>query len=194
MLWDQNPRVVIRDCPEGFLRYARSFFRSLTRRSFTRLTNFNPDHTSVTAHTFTSTSPASSPISRTIFPSKSVAIPELFFGQLTHNMPAGARSLDILENSLINSARDLEKIIAKSSVSRCSCFTISHSAIASCNVARTSAGALANCTRNPALIPNFFGSGVPEYPGVSLIARHKTDIYRFESELKAKLQKPAFLL
>ena len=30
----------------------------------------------------------------------------------------------------------------------------------------SSAGAFANHTRNPALIPNFFGSGVPEYPGI----------------------------
>src|SRR6202167_2633302 len=76
-------------------------------RSFTRRTNFSPDHTSVTAHTFTSTNPASSPVSRTVFSSTSEARPELFFGQLTHNIPAGASSFASRENSRTNSARDL---------------------------------------------------------------------------------------
>jgi hypothetical protein len=31
---------------------------------------------------------------------------------------------------------------------------------------RTSAGARTSNTRNPGLIPNFLGSGVPEYPGI----------------------------
>src|ERR1700683_3825858 len=140
-------------------------------RSFTRRTNFSPDHTSVTAHTFTSTSPASRPIPRTRFSSKSEATPELFFGQLTHNMPDGASSFVNRENSSANSARDFVNSITKSSISPGFVF-IPHSAKASRNSARTSAGAFAKRTRKPGLIPNFFGRGVPEYPGI-LMAREK---------------------
>src|ERR1700722_15315547 len=84
-------------------------------RSLTRRTNFNPDQTSVTAHTFTSTNPASSPTSRTMFSFRSVTTPELFLGQLTHNIPAGASSLLIRLKSLANSAFDFVNTIAKSS-------------------------------------------------------------------------------
>src|ERR1700736_1230525 len=59
-------------------------------RSFTLITNFSPDHTSFTAQTFTSTRPASSPILRTSFSFRSVAMPDVFLGQLTHSIPAGA--------------------------------------------------------------------------------------------------------
>jgi hypothetical protein len=135
-------------------------------RSFIRRTNFNPDHTSVTAQTFTSTKPACNPISRTAFSSRSVVTPELFFGQLTHNIPAGASTFASRENSFVNSACDLVNTITKSSESPC--LTMLHSDNAGDNSARTSAGAFANCARNPALIPNFFGSGVPEYPGIQL--------------------------
>ena len=108
-------------------------------------------------------------MSRTTFSSRSEATPELFFGQLTHRIPAGAKSFAIGENSLANSARDLVNIMAKSSApSR----FILHSASGACNSARTSAGAFDNQTRNPALMPNFVGSGVPEYPGI-LMARVK---------------------
>ena len=61
-------------------------------RSLTGITNFNPDHTSVTAQTLMSTSPASSPLWRTKFSSRSEATPELFFGQEIQSMPAGARA------------------------------------------------------------------------------------------------------
>src|SRR6476469_5123904 len=57
---------------------------SLTR-SFTRITNFSPDQTSLTAHTFTSTRPAVKPILITSFSPRSVTIPEAFLGQLTHS-------------------------------------------------------------------------------------------------------------
>jgi hypothetical protein len=148
-------------------------FRSLTRR-----TNFSPDQISVTAHIFTSTSPASSPTPRTTFSSTSVATPELFFGQLTHNIPAGASLFAIRENSLANSVRDFVNIIAKSSESES--FTTLHSANASRNSAHTSAGVFAILTRNPVLIPNFFGSGVPEYPGI-LIACEKDRVTQAET-------------
>jgi hypothetical protein len=61
-------------------------------------------------------------------------------------------------------------IIAKSTAP--AFFVTLQSASASRKSAPTSAGALANHTRNPALIPNFFGSGVPEYPGM-IVARDK---------------------
>src|ERR1700758_1534646 len=80
-------------------------------RSFKRRTNFNPDQTSVTAQTLTSTNPDASPISRTTFSLKSVATPELFFGQLAHIMPAGASSRLSGLNSLARSALDLVNTI-----------------------------------------------------------------------------------
>ena len=45
--------------------------------------------------------------------------------------------------------------------------TLSHPAIADFNSARTSSGTSTSQTRKPALIPSFFGSGVPEYPGMA---------------------------
>src|SRR5689334_10900993 len=82
-------------------------------RSFTLRTNFRPDHTSDTAHTFTSTSPASSPIRRTSFSFMSVATPDVFFGQEIHNMPDGARRFASRTNSLFNSVCVLANTIAK---------------------------------------------------------------------------------
>ena len=155
----QGVSITAPGCSSRNAHYSR-----VVTRSFTRRTNFSPDQTSVSAQTFTSTSPASSPISRTKFPSKSVATPELFLGQPTHNIPAGANAFAIRENSRTNSARDLVNTITKSSAFPC--FTTTHPAKASRNSAHTSAGAFANCARNPALIPNFFGRGVPEYPGI----------------------------
>src|ERR1700729_1401583 len=152
-------------------------------RSFVRRTNFNPDHTSVTAQTFTSTKPGRNPISRTAFSSRSVVTPELFFGQLTHNIPAGASAFASRENSFVNSRCDLVNSITKSSASPC--LTMLHSDNAWDNSARTSAGAFANCARNPALIPNFFGSGVPEYPGIQLPVS-KTNVR------EARSQKPTY--
>src|SRR5437588_11199394 len=134
-------------------------------RSATRRTNFSPDHTSVTAHTLTSTRPAERPSSRTTFSSTSVATPELFLGQLTHSIPAVASPFARRENSGESSARDLVKNITKSS-GLFGTLNTSHADIASPNSVRTSAGALTRHIRNPFLIPNFFGSGVPEYPGI----------------------------
>jgi hypothetical protein len=99
-----------------------------------------------------------------MFSSRSLATPELFLGQLTHIIPAGASPFAIRGNCSVNSARDLVNIIAQSSAPEF--FVTVHSASASRNSSRTLAGALGNHTRNPALIPNFFGSGVPEYPGM----------------------------
>jgi hypothetical protein len=137
-------------------------------RSFTLLTNFRPDQTSVTAHTLTSTSPAARPIARTSFSVRSVATPELFFGQHAHSIPAGASVLASFGNCLDNSLRDLVNSMAKSIVSEffLSSFFTSQAARGSRNSFRTSAGACNKCARKPGLIPNFFESGVPEYPGI----------------------------
>jgi hypothetical protein len=101
-----------------------------------------------------------------MFSSTSVATPELFFGQLTHSIPAVDSSLAKPENSVESSARDFVKNMRKSSGPQGSLNT-SHADIASRNSRRTSAGALSREMRNPLLIPNFFGSGVPEYPGMA---------------------------
>src|ERR1700741_959064 len=84
-------------------------------RSLRRRTNFNPDQMSVTAQTFTSTSPAARPISRTMFSFRSVETPEVFLGQLIQSTPAGARFLPIRENSFLREAADFVKSMAKSS-------------------------------------------------------------------------------
>src|SRR5450631_4793819 len=91
------------------------FSPNIFQRSLRRRTNFNPDQTSVTAQTFTSTRPAAKPISRTIFSFRSVATPELFLGQLTQKIPAGASSFEIRLNSFASAAFDSVKNMAKSS-------------------------------------------------------------------------------
>src|SRR5215471_19580547 len=63
----------------------------LAHRSFNRNTNFNPDHTSSTAHTFTSTKPFFSPISRATFSFKLVLILEAPFGHEIQRAPFIAR-------------------------------------------------------------------------------------------------------
>src|SRR5579862_10035090 len=82
----------------GIIRAASAFLipqkrwqNYLDGRFFSRITNFSPDHTSLTAQTFTSTNPAAKPILRTSSSVRSVATPEDFLGQLTHSIPADAR-------------------------------------------------------------------------------------------------------
>jgi len=58
------------------------------RLSF-RIINFNPDHTSSTAHTLMSTSPIGSATSRIVSSVISVLTPEDFFGHETHITPLG---------------------------------------------------------------------------------------------------------
>jgi hypothetical protein len=45
-----------------------------------RITSFNPDQTSVTAHTLMSTNPSGRPISRTVLSVMSVSTFDAFFG------------------------------------------------------------------------------------------------------------------
>jgi hypothetical protein len=102
-----------------------------------------------------------------MFSLRSVVTPELFLGQLTHNIPAGASSLLIRLHSFVSGAFDFVNTIAKSSgVFLLS--VVSHPASSVFNSAHTSGGGSVRHTRNPGLIPNFFGSGVPEYPGMQL--------------------------
>src|SRR5215471_16795276 len=68
--------------------FANCYFRSLTR-----ITSFKPDQTSLIAQTLTSTTPAASAMSRITFSVRSVGTPDVFFGQLTQIIPAGARAV-----------------------------------------------------------------------------------------------------
>src|SRR6266481_7810736 len=94
---------------EGGCPYACFFGRFLTG-----ITNFSPDQTSVTAQTFTSTRPTSSPLWRTTSPVRSVATPEAFFGHEIHSMPAGASAFEAGKSSSSSPARDLTKRKIKS--------------------------------------------------------------------------------
>src|ERR1700721_251798 len=136
-------------------------------RSFKRRMNFNPDQMSVIAHTFTSTRPTARPVSRTIFSVTLVATPELFFGQLTQNIPAGESNFATRLNSDSNSFCVLVNVMAKST-SAASFERISHFASSDFSSFFTSGALLTRRTRKPSLIPNFFGSGVPEYPGMRI--------------------------
>src|SRR5208282_4571722 len=78
-------------------------------RFLTGITNFNPDQTSVTAQTFTSTRPASSPRWRITSSVRSVGTPELFLGHEIHSMPAGASAFAAGINSSSRTARELAK-------------------------------------------------------------------------------------
>src|SRR5437016_12284848 len=60
-------------------------------RSFNRNINFSPDHTSSTAHTFTSTKPLLNPISRTTFSFTSVLTFDAPLGHEIQRVPAGSR-------------------------------------------------------------------------------------------------------
>src|SRR5207302_534659 len=123
-------------------------------RSFTGITNLSPDHTSLIAHTLTSTSPAARPRARTLFSSRSLTTPELFLGHATHNMPAGSSLLLHGGKLFFRSAWVLTKSKTKSGGS---CSAISHRAIAS-------GGMPGRAIRVRSLIPSFLGRGVREYP------------------------------
>jgi hypothetical protein len=95
-------------------------------------------------------------------------------GQLTHSIPAGASSLLIRVNSFASSALDFVKNIAKSS-GAFSPRTLSHPASAAFNSALTLDGASTSQTCAPGFIPSFFGSGVPEYPGMEVKMERAAD-------------------
>jgi len=71
-------------------------------RALTGTTNFNPDHTSSTAHTFTSTNPDFNPKSRMLVSSRSVATPEDFFGHEIQIMPSSFKHFLHPESKLLN--------------------------------------------------------------------------------------------
>jgi hypothetical protein len=149
---------------------ARPLCPQVLGRLFTGITNLSPDQTSLTAHTFTSTNPMASPVSRTTFPVRSVATPDACFGHEIHNIPAGASALAQRLISRSRSTRSLQNRWMKSNGPVRS-FTMRHSARASRSSDRTSLGIPISAARNPALIPSFFGSGVPEYPGIARVGR-----------------------
>jgi len=75
-------------------------------RSETRITSFNPDHTSLTAQTLISTKPSGRAISRIVSSVISVGTFELFFGHETHTKP-----------SCFNSDRNLDNAASKNALS-----------------------------------------------------------------------------
>src|SRR5690349_4585390 len=130
------------------------------------MTNLRPDQTALIAHTFTSTRPAASPISRTLFSSRSVASPELFLGQETHSIPAGASLFDHCGNFFLRSDWLL---LGSNTKSRAVLTELAswHSVSAVLSSDFTSGGRSGRATLKPGLIPSFFGSGVPEYPAIA---------------------------
>src|SRR5262249_9224143 len=121
---------------------------------------------SVTAQTLTSTNPAASLISRTMVSLRAVGTLELFLGQPTQSIPAGARFSVTRPNSLFNAAPDLVKSIAKS-IGVFPDLTILQFSSEGFNSAITSDGASIKETRKPSLMPSFLGRCVPEYPGMA---------------------------
>lgn len=99
------------------------------------------------------------------FSVRSVATPELFFGHEIQSMPAGASAFAARVSSTSRTARDFAKRKIKSR-SLSDTGERSHFASASLSSDFTSAGICSKATRNPSLMPNFFGRGVPEYPGM----------------------------
>jgi hypothetical protein len=79
-------------------------------------------------------------------------------------MPAGVSWRVIRLNSLVNAAFDLVNIMAKSN--GVLPFPSLQAPSAALSSSCTSVGASVKDTQNPGLIPSFFGSGVPEYPGI----------------------------
>src|SRR6476660_9746026 len=100
-----------------------------------------------------------------MFSFRSVGTPEDFFGQLIQSIPAGASCRVMRLNSLVSAAPDFVKTMAKSREVLLSS-AIWHLSKNGFNSAITSTGASVRETRYPSLIPSFFGSGVPEYPGM----------------------------
>src|SRR5215831_3143976 len=75
------------DSPDYEKKHANSKATNYHFRSFDRYTNFNPDHVSSTAHTFTSTRPEAIAMLRITSSVRSVAAPEFFFGQEIQTQP-----------------------------------------------------------------------------------------------------------
>jgi hypothetical protein len=137
----------------------------LFARSFTGITNFNPDQISVIAHIFMSTNPASRPQPRTRFSVRSVATPELFFGQAIQSIPAGAKQFAAAATRIASPVCDFANRKTKSR-SLAEGFSVRHFLNSSLSSVFTSAATSISAMRKPSFIPNFFASGVPEYPGI----------------------------
>ena len=91
----QNVFVELLRCGKVF--YAQidviesSFLHFFNLRSL-RIINFNPDHVSSTAHTFTSTNPSGNATARTTSSVTSLTTPDDFLGHETHSVPSSAIS------------------------------------------------------------------------------------------------------
>src|SRR5438045_2326164 len=142
----------------------RAARRPLSRqRSLSLRTNLSPDHVSSIAHTFTSTRPEASPKSRTIPSLRSLATPDVFFGQATHNIPFDSRRSRKGANSLARSAFIFTNRIAKSTTPP---FVTRAGVGISPSNARKSRGAATKTSRAPVLLPHLLTSVLPAYPNV----------------------------
>jgi hypothetical protein len=137
--------------------------RPKSQRSRSRRTNLSADQVASTAQTFTSTSPSSNPTVRTMFSVRSLATPEVFFGQEIQSMPLDASLSRSPGNRFVRSALFRTKRIPKSRAPRDAGVTPSGNLP---SVSRKSAGGFTNCVRAPGFIPSLATSGVPEYPTV----------------------------
>lgn len=134
---------------------------TLNYRSATLNTNFSPDHTSSTAHTFTSTSPLFRPKSLILFSSRSVGTLAAFLGHDIHNIPALSRCLFALTNSRWNERSSLTNTWIKSSTPdrRDRTVTLAGSGLSH---SKYFCGGWEIKTLYPSFIPSFFVSGVSE--------------------------------
>src|SRR5258706_1471327 len=125
------------------------------------MTNFKPDHTSLTAQTLISTNPSGSAISRIVSSVISVGTFADFLGHETHTKP-----------SCFNSFRNFESIASRNALSVVNTCTASMGFLAlvisvtpsgnSPSHDAYSCGALIVNNFNGDLMPNFFASSVPE--------------------------------
>src|SRR4051812_44107628 len=80
----ENEAPLVDELFVGWPRMSHDFAHaSVPQRSSLRITSFKPDHTSLTAHTFTSTKPSGSATARIVSSVMSVATPDAFFGHDT---------------------------------------------------------------------------------------------------------------
>ena len=147
----------------------RDFAVFLWGRFLTGITNFNPDQTSVTAQTFISTSPASNPLWRITSSVRSVTTPEVFFGHAIHSIPAGASAFAAGHSSSSSPLPRLGKEEDEIEIVNAGCSQTLDAAFANSprSSVFTSSGTCSRAMRKSSLMPNFFASGVPEYPGIN---------------------------
>ena len=132
-----------------------------THRNSFLTTTFSPDHTSLTAHTFTSTYPIGSATSRITSSVTLDATPDAFFGHDTHNGVSGLSFPRSAASSFASRARSVTNRCARSTPAPARLVNVTPSGMGSSRL-RYPAGASMHSTLHPAVMPSFFASGVPE--------------------------------